>query len=142
MLERELSEYHASIAAGLEDKSPGDTGLVSSLGASSGKFHCTGGKDPSKMSEMQYLEEFKNGNCSPLIAIAGIMGTKLQVEIDCNTMKEQNNEVFKKCGWTTCGFTIFGRKPNREYDVWIPSLISPFSILSPFQSQRTFSAVY
>ena len=52
-------------------------------------------------------------------------------------MKKENNVVFKKCGWTTCGFTIFGRKPNREYAVWIPSLISPFSILSPFQSQRT-----
>ena len=137
MLEREISNYHADLSDNLNEQASHDLGLASNIGKGAGRFHCTGGIDPSSMGETEYLKAFRMSKCSPVIAIAGIMGTKLQVMINCEELKEYHLDIFKGCGWSTCGNSLFGTKPKPEYAVWIPSLISPFTILSPFQNHKT-----
>ena len=60
---------------------------------------CINGKDPEKLSTKEQLQEFVKGPCLPIILVPGLMATKLQVIIDCQTLKEENPDVFKTCGW-------------------------------------------
>ena len=138
-LDRELSEYHADLEVSLARQYE-DAGFMKKLGEEGlgqSSFVCTGGRDPAKMEIKAYLRAFREGSCSPLIALAGVMGTKLQVMIDCPTLKSQNPVIFQECGWSTCGFSFFGGKPKSEYAVWIPSIISPVSLLNPTQKAKT-----
>mmetsp|Transcript_19609 Transcript_19609/g.22527 ORF Transcript_19609/g.22527 Transcript_19609/m.22527 type:complete len:699 (+) Transcript_19609:34-2130(+) len=83
------------------------------------------------MSSKEQLESFVEGNCAPIIMVPGITGTKLMVEIDCEVLQEKRPDIMEACGWDTCSsWVIFGNKPNTEYLLWVPRLLSPMSIVS------------
>lgn len=100
------------------------------------KFECTGGVDPSTLSEQDYLKAFRKSSCSPVIAIAGVMGTKLQVLIDCEILKKQQPDLFARCGWSTCSWSMMSSKPKAEYTIWIPSITSPLTLASPLHKRK------
>ena len=89
-------------------------------------------KDPSATgSTKEQLQSFVEGDCAPLIVLPGLMGTKLMVEIDCDTLEEKHPEVMEACGWNTCSrWTWTGKKPDDEYVMWIPKLTSPMGFVS------------
>ena len=43
------------------------------------EFECTNGKDPSKMTDKEYLIEFSKGNCSPIMVVPPLTGVRLYV---------------------------------------------------------------
>jgi len=45
---------------------------------------------------------FSKGDCVPLILVPGILGTRLQVQIDCEVLRYKNPGVFEVCGWNSC----------------------------------------
>eukprot|EP00331_Platyophrya_macrostoma_P032674 CAMPEP_0176457938 /NCGR_PEP_ID=MMETSP0127-20121128/32266_1 /TAXON_ID=938130 /ORGANISM="Platyophrya macrostoma, Strain WH" /LENGTH=658 /DNA_ID=CAMNT_0017848353 /DNA_START=140 /DNA_END=2116 /DNA_ORIENTATION=- len=77
----------------------------------------------------EQLESFIEGDCAPVIAVPGLMGTRLMVEIDCETLLMKHPEIMDACGWHTCTWSLFYSKPAPEYGIWIPSIFSPVSIL-------------
>lgn len=103
------------------------------------KWVCTNGKDPKSLSNQEYVKEFAQGPCTPAVAIPGIAGSKLIVEIDCKTFKDNNPQAFKSCGWSTCtGFLT----PKSEYRMWIPGELAPMSIATGLDGNRKcFNAV-
>jgi hypothetical protein len=60
------------------------------------------GKEISEEDPKSYLKEFALGPCSPLMILPGLLNTKIVVQIDCETLKKENEEVFTTCGWTDC----------------------------------------
>ena len=76
------------------------------------------------------LQSFIEGECAPVILVPGLMGTKLVIEIDCDILKQHHPEIMDACGWSTCSWSLWRRKPASEYLLWVPSPISPLSILS------------
>ena len=97
------------------------------------KYFCTNGKNPTNLSKKEILIEFSKGKCNPVLIIPGIMSTKLTIEIDCQVFKENNPIFFKECGWNHCRkkFWEFWKSvPKLEYNVWIPEITSPLSILN------------
>ena len=103
------------------------------------KWVCTNGKDPKSFSNQEYVREFAAGPCNPAVAIPGIAGSKLIVQIDCKTFKDNNSQAFKSCGWSTCtGFLT----PKSEYRMWIPGELAPMSIATGLDGNRKcFNAV-
>ena len=84
-------------------------------------------------STKEQLENFVEGDCAPVIVLPGLMGTKLMVEIDCETLQEKHPEIMKACGWSTCSHwwsRLFGTRPDDEYLMWIPKILSPMSIFT------------
>jgi hypothetical protein len=120
-------------------------GVVSRLNVTStGKFECTGGKDPSSMTKKDYLAAFVQGPCSPFMIMAGIAETKLMIQIDCPKLQKDHPAIFAGCGWNTCENGWFSSSPKKEYAIWIPDVISPFTLLDPLSSkhQNCFSSVF
>lgn len=103
------------------------------------KWVCTNGKDPKSLSNQEYVREFAQGSCNPAIVVPGIAGSKLIVEIDCKTFKDNNPAAFKSCGWSSCtGFLT----PKSEYRMWIPGELAPMSIATGLDGNRKcFNAV-
>lgn len=103
------------------------------------KWVCTNGKDPKSLSNQEYVREFGEGPCVPLVAAPGIAGSKLIVEIDCKVFKDNYPDAFKNCGWQTCtGFLT----PKSEYRMWIPDALAPMSITTGLAgNQKCFNAV-
>lgn len=66
------------------------------------KNYCLNGKEISKDNPKEYLKEFAAGPCSPIMILPGLLNTKMIVQIDCKTLREENNEIFSSCGWTDC----------------------------------------
>ena len=107
------------------------------LGASD--YACTNGKNPSQLSNKQYLEEFAKGPCTPALVLAGIAGTRLNIEIECEPLKASHPDLFAACGWSSCsGFTnnVFGSSPKPEYSIWIPEITAPFSLVRGTENSR------
>ena len=48
---------------------------------------CINGEDPTYLSTKEQLKLFVQGQCSPIIMVPGMLGTKLQAEIDCEVLK-------------------------------------------------------
>ena len=95
---------------------------------------CLNGKDKTKLSFTQQLSEFIKGPCSPVVLVPGSLATKLRMEINCEELQENDPETFESCNWNTCqdnGYWPFSRKPLNEYDVWLPEILSPFSMFYP-----------
>jgi Lecithin:cholesterol acyltransferase len=108
--------------------------LKHAISLQAGDFACTGGIDPSKMAATDYMKAFASGPCTPVVVLAGMSGTKLQVLIDCETLKQSNPKLFNQCRWTSCtgcSTNIIGNTPKPEYTIWIPDLTSPFSLANP-----------
>ena len=137
-LDVEISEIQADIYRREAAKSRlSELKEAASLQASD--FACTGGVDPSKMSATDYLRAFANGPCTPVAVLAGISGTKLQVQIDCETLRANNRLVFDQCRWTSCtgwSTNIIGSTPKPEYTIWIPDITSPFSLANPREKAK------
>jgi len=115
----------------------GNLRRAATLGAAS--FECTGGKNPSQMSNSEYLRAFASGPCTPLIAVAGISGTKLKVAINCSVLKSQRPDIMSACGWTSCErslTSLLGRIPKDEYNLWVPEITAPFSLINPSSDAR------
>lgn len=119
-------------------------GLGQTLAGVKTTFDCTGGKDPSSMSKKDYLDAFAVGPCSPVMVMAGIAESKLRILIDCEKLKAKRPDVFSSCGWTSCNDSWFAYSPKHEYNIWIPDIISPFTLLDPlsYKHQRCFSSVF
>ena len=100
---------------------------------------CTGGKDPSKMAIKDYMAAFAAGPCAPTILLPGIMGSVLEVQINCAQLRAADPATFKDCGWTTCpgdaDHTVES-SPNSEYQIWVPGITSPMTIASPTESSK------
>ncbi len=101
---------------------------------------CTNGIDPKTMNNKKYLEEFAKGPCTPLIAIAGFTGSKLQVEIDCPVLKQNHPDIFQSCKWSSCNpsdaVKFFSSVPKAEYSLWLPEVSAPFSLVSITNSAK------
>jgi len=100
---------------------------------------CTNGKDASKLNLKDYMTEFAKGPCSPVILLPGIMGSVLQVQINCAQLKASDPTTFKECGWSTCpgeeNYSITS-SPSAEYQVWVPGVTSPMTIITPTESSK------
>ena len=97
------------------------------------RFVCTNGKNPTSLSHHENLMEFSKGPCSPIMILPGLFTSVLTVEIDCPTLKSQNPEVFKACGWTDCtkkALELWKSVPDKEYRLWIPPLTSKLNIFT------------
>ena len=132
-LDKELSEIQAELYKRELAKSRLND-LRDAVNLQASDFACTGGVDPSKMNAKDYLAAFARGPCTPVIVLAGISGTKLQIQIDCQTLRANNPTVFDQCRWTSCtglNNNIIGSTPKPEYTVWIPDITSPFSLANP-----------
>ena len=64
--------------------------------------YCIDGQDIPLEQPKDYLKAFAAGNCSPLMFLPGLLNTKIVVEINCEVLRDENKEVFDKCGWTDC----------------------------------------
>lgn len=142
LLDQELSVYHASLFGEQEKpklKNLKDAGNLGGLP----KFLCTNGKDPNSLNSKQYVDEFSAGPCSPVILLAGIGGTKMIIEITCETFKANNPIEWQACGWSSCTDSFFSNSPKKEYKIWIPDVISPISLLNPVgKSKSCFAALF
>lgn len=95
--------------------------------------HCLNRKNPAQLTPRQALLEFAAGPCSPLMLVPGLAGTKLTIEIDCDTLQKSHPTAFSQCGWNACkkSFYEFWKKvPDPEYVLWVPEAGSPLSVLS------------
>jgi Lecithin:cholesterol acyltransferase len=131
--EKELSLLQAEINQQYELASELKPLASQRLGATSPNI-CTNGKSPSQLSPKDYIREFTNGPCTPLIVLAGITGTKLQIQVDCPTLQANHPKLFSNCKWTSCDAKTTSSLvtvPKPEYTLWIPDLVSPFSLANP-----------
>ena len=100
---------------------------------------CTNGKPATKLTQKDYMTEFAKGPCAPVILIPGLLGSVLQIKIDCPTLRSSDPTTFKNCGWSNCksegGETLEG-VPDSEYRIWVPNLVSPMSLIEPTDSSR------
>jgi hypothetical protein len=95
---------------------------------------CYNHKDLRNSTESEKLKAFIKGPCTPVSFTPGYMGSRLRIEItSCKLFQETYPEHFASCHWNSCDhdFWPFYRKPNNEYDTWIPPLFGPFGILMP-----------
>lgn len=110
--------------------------------ASSKKWICSGGADPSTLTKREILRKFVESPCSPAILLSGIGGTNLVVDIDCEELRAQDPQTFETCGWNACSskdrINRWQKRniPKKEYQIWIPDVNSPMSIFSPFQRNK------
>lgn len=93
------------------------------------QFQCTGGKDPSNLSKIEYITLFNANSCSPLVVVPGILSSKLILEIDCPVFRENHPKAFEACGWNSCGSPGSDGTPDLEYQIWVPEVTSPFSFI-------------
>lgn len=94
---------------------------------------CTDGLDPKKDDLQKVLEAFAKGPCSPIMIAPGFLSTKLMVDIDCETFRQENPERFAYCGWNACTkspYEFWKSVPEKEYNLWIPTLTSPLSLFT------------
>lgn len=108
---------------------------------SSNSYHCTNGYNPRHHNRKTILEQFAKGPCNPVVVLPGIGGSRLQISIDCRTMRRHASEQFRACGWNNC---IGGYwSPQREYGLWVPAPISHLAILNPIypKGRRCFAAL-
>jgi hypothetical protein len=95
--------------------------------------YCTGGLD-SKYDDMnKVLEAFAKGPCSPIMIAPGFMSSKLMVEIDCEVFQREYPSRFSECGWNACtkgSYEFWKSIPEKEYNLWIPTLTSPMSVFT------------
>lgn len=99
--------------------------------ASLPKNHCLNGKDPKTLSAKQNLLEFARGPCTPAILVPGIFASRLMIEIDCDSLRQNQPDVFSVCGWNSCEknwWEAWLSQPAPEYQIWITDVMSPFSI--------------
>lgn len=88
-------------------------------------------KDPSATgTAKEQLQSFVDGSCAPVVLIPGLMASKMQAQIDCQTLMDNHPEIMESCGWSTCSWSLWKRRPDTEYLVWIPSVLSPMSVVS------------
>lgn len=98
--------------------------------------YCLNGKEYLKMTKKETLLEFAKGPCSPLMLVPGVLATKLVIEIDCEELQKNDEELFNQCGWNTCEkegiqkLKFWKSVPEKEYNLWIPNLNSPLNIFS------------
>lgn len=148
MLDMEIEQYHNEMmASGAENQQSFEEALdkktfyrmVKEQLKSGSKWVCTNGKDPKALSNQDYVKEFGAGPCSPSIFIPGIAGSKLIVQIDCKTFRDNNRDAFNSCGWLSCGALL---PPRSEYQIWIPAIVSPMTLVSGLENNRNcFSAL-
>ena len=102
-----------------------------------GTFECTNGKDPSSLTNKEYLIEFSKGKCSPFVLVPPMTGTKLRLFINCEVLKRENLEIFKSCGWNSCKknrFEFWKSVPKNEYPIWNAPILGPLTWFSPFKN--------
>ena len=137
-LEKEISELNAEVVA-QQMKSLKKLSEAGETPERADSFVCTGGQNPSKLTFKQYINAFAAGPCTPLIVLAGISGTKLMVEIQCDTLKSKHPEIFSACGWDKCSknpLDLISKVPKAEYRTWIPDLNAPMTVINPSNNQR------
>ena len=142
LLDQELSAYHSALFGQHQQSGLKNLKHASNLGGLP-KFLCTNGKDPNTLNSKQYVDEFSAGPCSPVILLAGIGGTKMHIEIACETFKANNPLEWQTCGWSSCSDSFFSNSPKKEYKIWIPDVLSPISVLNPVgKSKSCFAALF
>ena len=105
MLEREIEQYHDTIRQeighlnGFDEVVHPDHVESFKKVVSSTKWVCTGGQDPSTLSNQEYVRAFAAGPCNPTVVLPGIAGSKLVATIDCKKFKKSSPSTFKACGW-------------------------------------------
>ena len=82
------------------------------------------------MDSKEQLLEFIRGPCLPVVAVPGLLASRLTVKIDCEKFQANNPEIFDKCGWSTCSsWKIWQSMPKEEYTLWISDFLGPLSIV-------------
>jgi lecithin-cholesterol acyltransferase len=147
ILHRELSEIHASAFSQRSKMKPlsklknNQSHRASSFISSGPQNICTGGKDLSKLSNAEYLHEFAQGPCTPIVAVPGLAASKLKISIDCPTLSNHHPDIMKICGWDNCFDSYFGTAPKNGYKLWIPKVGKPFSIAFMKSAKRCFTSL-
>jgi hypothetical protein len=118
----------------LDGVGPKDNEKWKEVVGSANNNSCINGKDQTKLTPQQQLEEFINGPCSPFIIVPGLFSSKLTVSIDCQVLQTENPEIFSTCGWTSCSNSPLSKSPEPEYMVWVSSFTSPMSLGLPTTS--------
>ena len=88
----------------------------------------------------------------PILLLPGILGTRLQIEIDCEVLRDKNKAVFEECGWNSCDYSnstglidrLLGRQrvPKKEYSLWMPKINTPMSYLGlTYNQSKCFSSL-
>lgn len=95
------------------------------------KNACLKYPDREDKTSVDYLLNFAEGPCNPVILAHGALASKLIVQINCEEFQE-NKDLFKHCGWSDCS----KNGPDKEYQLWIPKLDSPLSILRTSTTQN------
>jgi hypothetical protein len=133
LFQNALDQYHHTIRAEMESEMSEQEhpDFIKMLEAT--KFQCTNGKDPSSLSNKEYLTEFAKGPCNPAVILPGIGGSKLRVLIDCPTFKAKDPSAFAACGWKRCSGL---QSPSSEYKAWIPKPFAPMSITLDSENAR------
>ena len=118
-------------AKGSQKRQSGDLQAFSNI--------CTNGKTASNLPLKAYMTEFAAGPCSPIVLTPGIMGSVLNIEIDCAKLKASDPETFSNCGWSSCpgesGHTLEG-SPSQEYQIWVPDPFSQMTLLNPTEKSK------
>lgn len=103
------------------------------------KYECLNGKNPKKLTPKEILLEFSKSKCSPLIVIPALFSTRIVLEIDCETLRDENPEIFAICGWNSCTkkfYQFWKHVPKKEYAAWVPDFTSPLSILQVHEQKN------
>ena len=75
--------------------------------------------------------------------VPGILGTSLQVMIDCEQLRDNFPKVFEGCGWSTCSaLNIFRTRPSKEYHLWIGDLFSKSNFISTSKKTTCFGDMF
>ena len=82
---------------------------------------CVGHKDISTYAE--YLQAFREGPCSPVVWVPGLMGSNLRIKVDCKVFKENRknyqeiDEILKECSFM-CGWW----SKSYENSIWVTDM--------------------
>ena len=78
------------------------------------------------------------------MVMAGIAESKLMIQINCPLLRDSHPDRFVTCGWNSCSSGILSSSPKPEYEIWMPDLISPFTLINPLTTkyQKCFSALF
>ena len=98
-------------------------------------FICTNKKDPSTLSNKEYLKEFSKGKCSPFTITPGLSSTRLVVLINCPVFKKNYQDVFTLCGFTDCEkrfYEFWKTVPKSEYILWMAG-VGPLDMFSIYE---------
>lgn len=141
ILQEELESYHSRLFQKLNKEQKEYENRMEEQLTDVQDNICTGGAALSSLSPREYLTAFIKGPCAPVIIVPGLTCSKLVAKIDCETLRDTDKETFTACGWNGCDANH--DRPDDQYQLWLPDVLSPLSLLKPFgSSKKCFAGLF